>query len=310
MAIVFDCPHCKTNYRLKDEYAGKTATCKNPNCRKVIPIPEPAAPVRSSKKVDVDALAAALFSDENVDKQGAPVEEMIAVTCAGCDNVWQVEASKEGKNVLCPECRKPNRVPPRKKEEKADWRTGASGRPSMAKVETGLNVEGAFATTNVGSIGQQTAKKLVDERAAEEEPEVRRKKLIKRGIIGLVVVAVLTGSVYYLVKQKKMAAADAKMEDAVKELTGEGGTQDPRFLALIHRASGEHRIRTATSEKDAIDARKDLQTARNKFPQSGPATTRPRIGMACWSRSPSRWPTCSARANRSPTVRASRKRMS
>jgi hypothetical protein len=36
MAIVFNCPQCNLPYKLKDELAGKRATCKNPDCRKVI----------------------------------------------------------------------------------------------------------------------------------------------------------------------------------------------------------------------------------------------------------------------------------
>lgn len=41
MAIEFNCPHCKLLYKLRDEVAGKRATCKNPDCRKVITIPPP-----------------------------------------------------------------------------------------------------------------------------------------------------------------------------------------------------------------------------------------------------------------------------
>jgi hypothetical protein len=276
MAIVFDCPHCKTNYRLKDEFAGKTATCKNPNCRKVIPIPKPNTPVLASKKVNVDELAAQLFADEGPAVQKV-AEEQIQVTCIGCDHVWFVEASKEGKNVLCPECRKPNRVPLRQKEQKADWRTGGTGKPSMARVETGMDVQGAFASAHAGGISQQTAHEIVKDREAEEEPEVRRKRLIKRGLIGTVVVALLAGGIYYLVKQRKEVATDAKMEQAVAELTGESGTKDVRFHALIHRASGEHRIRTASNKKEAKDALVDLRTAKNELgnPNGGLKPTDP-----------------------------------
>lgn len=45
MAIEFNCPHCATPYRLKDELAGKQAACKNPDCRKVLTIPAPKATV-------------------------------------------------------------------------------------------------------------------------------------------------------------------------------------------------------------------------------------------------------------------------
>lgn len=41
MAIVFHCPICQHAYRVKDELAGKTATCKN--CRQKIVISEPNA---------------------------------------------------------------------------------------------------------------------------------------------------------------------------------------------------------------------------------------------------------------------------
>jgi len=259
MAIVFDCPHCKTNYRLRDEFGGKTATCKNPNCRKVIPIPMSRTPGAVSPQ-DLDALAAAAFSDEPAVQQVAG--PMIQVTCSGCDHVWMVESSKEGKNVLCPECRRPNRVPLRKQQEKADWRTGAG--PSMAKKETGLDREGAFGTIGMGGISDDTAREIVKSREAEVEPEERRKKLIKRSLIAFVTIAILGAGGYYLFKSRKEAAADAKMEDAVKELTEATKDKDPKLEAIIFRASGEYRSRSAGSEKEAKDALLDLQKARNK----------------------------------------------
>src|SRR5687768_5750282 len=134
MAIDFDCPHCGTHYRLKDEVGGKTATCKNPDCRKVIPIPLPTAngrPAAPAPPKDLDAFAAAAFAEDAAQQAKAGTGATIQVTCAKCDHVWQVDESKEGKNVLCPECRQTNRVPLRKKADKADWRTGAG--PTLAK---------------------------------------------------------------------------------------------------------------------------------------------------------------------------------
>jgi len=254
MAIVFDCPHCKTNYRLRDEFGGKTATCKNPNCRKVIPIPMPNGPVRPA---DLDAIAAAAFADEPAQKQAAG--EMIEVACLGCDHKWMVEASKEGKNVLCPECRRPTRVPMRKKQERADWRTGAG--PSMAKRDTGLDREGAFGTVGMGGISDQTAREIVKGREAEEEPEERRRKFLKRLAIVVPVIAVLAAAGYFAFKSRRGAVADAKMEDAVAEVKKE--TKDTKYHALIHRASGEYRARTSKSADDIKGALTDLQLARN-----------------------------------------------
>src|SRR3954471_11862083 len=200
MAIEFDCPHCKTHYRLKDEFGGKTATCKNPDCRKVIPIPKPTGDIKAASPADLDAIAAAAFSGEPV-KADKPVEEMIPVTCAGCDHTWSVEASKEGKNVRCPECGKVIRVPVRKKDEKADWRTGGGG-PSLAKRETGLDREGAFGNVEARGISEGTAREIVKGREAEEEPEERRKRLIKRLVVAVLVLSVVGVGGYFLLKTR------------------------------------------------------------------------------------------------------------
>jgi hypothetical protein len=262
MAIVFDCPHCKTNYRLRDEFGGKTATCKNPNCRKVIPIPMPNGPLRPG---DLDAIAAAAFADGPAQQQA--VGEMIEVMCLGCDHKWMVEAAKEGKNVLCPECRRPTRVPMRKKQEKADWRTGAG--PTLAKRETGLDREGAFGTVGMGGISDQTAREIVKGREAEEEPEERRKKLLKRLAIVVPLILIVAAGAYFAFKSRRGAVADAKMEDAVKEL--KDATKDGRYNALIHRASGEYRARTSKSADDIKGALTDLQLARNLVKSGGGA---------------------------------------
>jgi hypothetical protein len=266
MAIEFNCPHCKTHYRLKDEFGGKTATCKNPNCRKVIPIPKPSGNGRPGAPVDVDALAAAAFSDESAKAAGGP-EEMIQVTCAGCDHVWPIEASKEGKNVRCPECGKVVRVPLRKKEEKADWRTGGGG-PSMAKRDTGMEREGAFGTGHMGGISGDTAREIVKGREAEEEPEERRKRRVKRAVLAVLVLGAIAAGGYFLLKTKREMTSDANMAEAVKELTDRGkdaqGKVDPRLDALIHRASAEYRGRTSGSESDAAEVLKDIKIARNR----------------------------------------------
>jgi hypothetical protein len=265
MAIEFDCPNCKTHYRLKDEFGGKTATCKNPNCRKIIPIPKPTGAVLATTPADLDALAAAAFADEPAKADKA--EEMIQVTCAGCDHVWQVEAAKEGKNVLCPECRRPTRVPMRKKEEKADWRTGGGG-PSMAKRDTGMDREGAFATATAGGISQQTAAEIVKGRVEEEEPEERRKRLIKRAVALVLVLGVVGAGVFFLLRARTEMKIDANMADAVKEqkesgVRVAGHIPDPRFEAVIFRASAEQRARTAGSASDANEALADLKRSRN-----------------------------------------------
>ena len=133
-----------------------------------------------------------------------------------------MEASKEGKNVRCPECGKVVRVPVRKKEEKADWRTGGGG-PSLAKRETGLDREGAFGTANIGGISEGTAREIVKGREAEEEPEERRKRLIKWSVIGLLVLSAGGVGAYFAVKTGKEVRTDANMAETVNLLIEYGG---------------------------------------------------------------------------------------
>jgi ribosomal protein S27E len=271
MAIEFDCPHCKTHYRLKDEFGGKTATCKNPNCRKVIPIPKPTGGVQASGPADPDAIAAAAFADEPA-KAAKAVEQMIPVSCSGCDHTWTVEASKEGKNVRCPECGKVVRVPMRKKEEKADWRTGGGG-PSLARRETGLDREGAFGTANIGGISDHTAREIVKGREDEEEPEERRKKWIKRGVILLLLVGVVGAAVYFGLKTRKEMKTEASMAQAVKEQKEQGvkdpqGVNDPRFEAIMVRAAAEYKCRTASSSEEAAEALNEAKRSRNTLKQA------------------------------------------
>jgi hypothetical protein len=257
MAIVFDCPHCKTNYKLKDDVGGKTATCKNPNCRKVINIPMPTGPVKVAAPADLDAFAAAAFADDPAAKPVA--EELLSVTCAKCDHSWQVEASKEGKNVLCPECRHPNKVPLRKKAEKADWKSGGAG-PSYAKRETGLEA-GGFGTNLIGGIGTETAREIVKDRDSQEEPEEKRKRRLKLAGYLTLAFVVIGAATYFAVKTRNTVRSDARMDDAVKEVEAEAG-KDPRYKALIHRASGEYEVRTGTEITAALN---DFKTARNAF---------------------------------------------
>src|SRR5262249_20729058 len=120
----------------------------------------------------------------------------------------------------------------------------------------------AFGTAHMGGISDNTARKIVSERAEEVEPEERRKKLTKRGFIALAVLGVLGAGGYFAFKTRRELKADASMADAVKEVK-EGAPNDAKAVALIHRASGEHHTRTAESDKDSTAALNDLKTARN-----------------------------------------------
>src|SRR5262245_21938475 len=106
MAIVFNCPLCDFPYKLKDELAGKRATCRNPNCRQVITIPEPAGlrisdlggmlpddVPRSSTPLpvnpaDLEAAALAALSETEQEKADTAAETAIPMVCPHCDHKW------------------------------------------------------------------------------------------------------------------------------------------------------------------------------------------------------------------------------
>src|SRR5262249_37088365 len=127
MAIEFNCPHCAEPYRLKDELAGKRATCKNKNCRQVIVGPPPRGlsipelggiiptangkdyPPLPSTPVDTEAAALAALNDSP--QQAGVASDTVPVVCPQCDHHWTEPLDKVGKNVLCPECRHRVKVP-------------------------------------------------------------------------------------------------------------------------------------------------------------------------------------------------------
>ena len=265
MAIVFNCPQCNQNYRLKDEFAGKTATCKNPKCRHVLQIPFPKEVVLATAPVDVDALAAAAFQDDGVVADAGP-QATIAVTCSNCDHAWSVDGVKEGKNVLCPECQKLNRVPLRKKIEKADWRTGSDGRPTLAKRETGTDVAGAINSRDLGTISGSTAREILKTMEEPEEPGERLKRLSKRAVLAIVLIGVVGGGGYYLATLRKTTRMDGSMASALQEIKDpSSGAKDSKFHAILLRASAEYRIRSAENKDDADKALEDFRGARNAF---------------------------------------------
>lgn len=265
MAISCNCPHCGKTYRLKDDLAGKKVTCSEAACRKSFDVPLPKArQVLKAKPVDVDALAVAMFSDEP--KAETKVEAMIDVTCIGCDHVWKVESAKAGKRVLCPECGRPNQVPLPKVEAKVDWRNTNDGKPSMARRDAAPKVEGAWDARDMQAITTQTAQEIVRDQDSLEEPEVVRKRWIKRISYALVALIGLGYGGYSLYKGRKVGKEEANIADALKELKNpEYGTKDPRYHALILRASGEYKARISSNRAETEAALGDLKAARNIF---------------------------------------------
>src|SRR5690348_8880358 len=104
MAIKFQCPKCKTPYSVKDELAGKKATCKK--CKQVITIPTPAvatAAAPAAPPPNAEELAASVFADEP--KAEAAELTTVEFNCPECEAKVQVSADLAGKRTQCPECK-------------------------------------------------------------------------------------------------------------------------------------------------------------------------------------------------------------
>lgn len=267
MSIVCQCPFCSKGYKLKDELAGKRVNCNNPKCGKSFPVPAPQEAMANGPSInhaELDALAAAAFADDPVvDKPKA--EEFLQVTCTGCDHIWQVTADKEGKNVPCPECRKVNRVQPRKQEKKVDWRGGNDGRPTYAKREEAPKVEGAIDASNVGGIGTETAREILKTQEEPEEPSVIRKRWAKRILLGLAAIVLVGGGGSYLLSARRESKNEYSISQAIEEVKHKEhghGDKAKHFHAVVFRAAGEFHARDAKTLKEYEDATHNFQNAR------------------------------------------------
>src|SRR5579859_5246257 len=121
MPIKFTCPHCKRGFVFKDQFAGKRGAC--PGCKKIVTIPN-AAPTASAPKpppapaqaepppvpADIEAHAAALFSDEPRSAEPADTKT-IDFNCPYCDEPIKLSADLAGKRAQCPECKQIIKVP-------------------------------------------------------------------------------------------------------------------------------------------------------------------------------------------------------
>jgi hypothetical protein len=232
MAIVFNCPHCLFAYRLKDEFGGKQAKCKNPECRQLITIPKPITiPDDGPKLSEAEAEAAALAAlnddapapspqpDQQQPQQqpATPAEKVIPMTCQFCDHKWNEPWAKAGKNTLCPnpECRQRVKVPEPKEEVPTDWRQAKSKLPTMAK----QNFEKLEGVQDAADTKMVSGKALVDADATGVEYEPRPlKQKVMIGLTAFGLIAAVAFGIWYFLNRRTTVNEEQLMADARKEL--------------------------------------------------------------------------------------------
>lgn len=290
MPIDATCPACQKRYKLKDELAGKSVKCSNPDCRKAFAVPgvtasaaaaaangkppaaKPAAkPKPKTKKeleAEAEALAASLFNEQQEETKAK--ERTITVECVMCNHKWPEPESKAGKNVICPECKHRMKVPELKKAKAADWRDATGGRRLLEK---GPDLPEDLAAQQM----QEVSITALKDAGAIEEPELEPRPVafwVTLAAVLLVIVGGTAGAIFWVMKSNAQGQEDVAMGEALKgleELKDDGSPipKDDRRLmrANLLIASGEYHARLNTKEgiKEAVKAfaaaRRELEAA-------------------------------------------------
>lgn len=273
MPIDATCPACQKRYKLKDELAGKSVKCSNPDCRHPFPVPggaakpvKPKAKTKTELEAEAEALAQQLFGEQQEETKAK--EKDITVECVMCNHKWAEPESKAGKNVICPECKHRMKVPELKKKTVGDWRDATGGRRSMEKgPELPKDLaDQQMQDVNIGSLVKA---------GAIEAPEVEARPIgfwITLAAVILFVVGGTAGAVFWVMKSGQTGQENVAMGEAQKgleELKDDSSPipKDDRRLmrASLHMASGEYHSRLDTKEgireavKAFIAARRELE---------------------------------------------------
>ncbi|MCX8138124.1 MAG: zinc-ribbon domain-containing protein [Gemmataceae bacterium] len=274
MTIDFQCPHCQHPYRLKEELAGKRATCKNPSCRKVFTIP---APPRAE---EIEQLAVSALVDDPPAAE-APESSSIAMNCNYCGHQWQEPLSKAGKNVLCPECRQRLRVPEPQGKAAADWRQARTRLPSLAR-QNQEKLDGVVDASEAQLVsGQALAQAGVTE--VELEPRPLREKLLIAGLI-LAVLGSIAGGVFYFLHRRQVQQDEHLMAQVLTHW--QEGVQDLREpeaalgKGLLHLILAEEALRWDRTDKFK-EAHQHLQKARNELRNAPVCGVRHALAAEC-----------------------------
>lgn len=255
MAIEFDCPHCQHHYRLKDELAGKAATCKN--CRNKIVIPQPIT--IPDTRLSADEIAAAALADEPAQAEKDAKERVIAVECQYCNHKWTEPLARAGKNTICqnPECKQRIRIPEPKDDGQYDWRHKKSKLPEGAKDNQPTKLEGVQDAAELQTVSL-TALKEADATGEELEPRPLKQK-VTFVLIALGLVVGLVFGVMYLTRTRTTTKEDRLMQEAQEEFAKAPDAlpkdEMPLFTAVMHIAAGEHALRhnDKAKLKEAMD---------------------------------------------------------
>lgn len=252
MSISFTCPHCKKAYKVKDELAGRKATCAG--CKKSLTIPKLAPAAKPNRLEGITTAAAPTPSTESAVQPTPSAADAIEVTCMYCDARFRVGSELAGKNAPCPECRKIVKVQAQVKKEPIDWRRpDAPQGPSAVRAESSLPP--ALAASGMAAGAATAAPKRPRPPAEEDElellPRFTREQIIHWAIGATVAVGILFGLVWLTLNYLDSRRQRIAIAEALAAATPEDG--QPSILnkiaaAEVYRAAGEHALRARSAQ--------------------------------------------------------------
>lgn len=279
MSISFTCPSCKKAYKVKDEWAGKKATCSN--CQQKITIPRP-TPAAAAAPADVEAMAAAALADEApppepVQQEAAAPAATTAISfnCPQCDDAVQLPLDMAGKKAPCPSCRRIIRVPMPTKQEPKDWRKVETRGPSLAKKADQPALAGAWGSTTAASTVSRETLEEVGAVPVVRTPLTLRQKANR---ITILVASVLFAAAiaWWTVNYLQQTQQEKTLTQALQQAENAG--VHPAVKAEVFRAAGVYYTRAEQAEP----AEQQFTHAASQLPPSlsGPEADAPLIDIA------------------------------
>jgi hypothetical protein len=218
-------------------------TSNNSSTPQTAPAPTEA---QAAAPVDVEAEAAALFSDEPAKVEEPAETQTIDFNCPQCDELIHLSADLAGKRAPCPECKRVIKVPELVKKEPKDWRKVEARGPTGAKLPDQPELEGAWSSRSVGSVGKQALEE------AGVLPKVQRPRTlwqkIRLPILGVSVLLVVGLGVVVISNWWGRRAIERGVKDAL--VFADSPEANPNTKAALALAAGEYFLRNRTEKPD------------------------------------------------------------
>lgn len=283
MPIKITCPHCKRAMLVDERLAGKKGRCKA--CQQILTVPslptshskasgdgkpeapQKAKPASPSGHADVEAEAAALFSDETKPAETVEVKT-IDLDCPFCEEKIHLPADLAGKRAPCPECKHIIKVPELAKKDPKDWRKVETRGPTGARPADQPELEGVWGSTTARGVGKEALEKA-GVIAKVEKPRTRWQKVRVPVLVGSLLL-VLVGAGVFAYSWWGRRTLERSVQEAVA--FADSPEAKPEAKAALFLAAGEYYLnsrkahadpRTGSSELPAVAAKNSFGTAFN-----------------------------------------------